>query len=121
MPDLLLEIAVRGADDPDVDLHLGAATEAAELPLLQDAEELRLQLEQELPISSRNSVPLCASSVAEPPLVGAGERASLVPKSSDSMRVAGIAPQFTATNGFSLRGEVVDRARDPCPYRSRRR
>ena len=48
LPDLLLEIAVRGAEHADVHLDLRPPSEPAEPPLLEHAEELRLQLERQL-------------------------------------------------------------------------
>ena len=61
--DRLLEVAVGGRDDAHVDLDGALAADALELPLLQDAQQLDLDVEVERsPISSRKIVPRCASS-----------------------------------------------------------
>ena len=46
--DSLFQVAVRGGDDPDVDLPWGIAADSVELVFLQDAEELGLGLQRQL-------------------------------------------------------------------------
>src|SRR6185503_6019941 len=45
---LLLEIAVRRGDEPDVHFHRPSAADALELLLLQDAQQLHLRIERQL-------------------------------------------------------------------------
>src|SRR6266496_6464901 len=64
------------------------------------------------PISSRNNVPLCASSKFPMRRWSAPVKAPRsYPNSSDSMSVAGIAEQLRARNAFSFRGERLWMAR----------
>ena len=58
------------------------------------------------PTSSKNKVPPCACSNFPGRLATAPVNAPLTwPKSSDSMRLAGMAAQFTSTKGLSALGE----------------
>ncbi len=57
-----LEIAVRRRDEADVDLDRLGAAETLHLALLEHAQELDLRGREMSPISSRKSVPPCASS-----------------------------------------------------------
>ena len=46
--DLVLEVAVRGGDDPDVDLARLGTADAAHLAVLERAEKLGLQIDRQL-------------------------------------------------------------------------
>ena len=71
--DLGLEVAVGRGDDAHVDLDRLGRADAADLALLQHAQQLHLHLGAISPISSRKSVPPVASS-KRPRFVRAGAR-----------------------------------------------
>jgi hypothetical protein len=60
----LRQVFVGGGDDPHVDGLGPSAAEAADDPVLGDLEQLRLQAGESIPISSRKSIPRCASSAS---------------------------------------------------------
>ena len=77
--DLLLQVAVGGADHPYVDRDLALAAEPAQPFLLEDAEELGLQLDGNLAdLVEEERAAVRQLPGAEPALIGAGEGASLV-------------------------------------------
>ena len=93
------------SDDPRGHSNRPLAAERLHLSFLQGTQELRLRGQGEVD----NLIEEEASAVRELELsllslVRPGERALLIAKSSDSIRVSGIAPQSTATNGLSRRG-----------------
>jgi hypothetical protein len=100
--DLDRRIAVRGADNPHVDLARPRIADALNGPALDEAQELRLQrgvhLAQLVQDSSRNIVPPSASSAAPARSSVAPVKAPRTwPKSSPSIRSLGLAPQLMAT------------------------
>ena len=60
--DHLRQVRVRGGDQAGIGLHGPGAAQPLEFALLEHPQQLGLQLEGRSPISSRNSVPRCASS-----------------------------------------------------------
>ena len=98
--DRLLEVAVGGGDDADVDLDRLGAAEALDHPLLEHAQELDLDLqrqvadlveEQRRP-SAASKRPICRESA---PVYAPRSR----PNSSLSIRAVGMAAQLTRTIG----------------------
>jgi hypothetical protein len=85
--DRRLEVAVAGGDDAHVDRLAHAAADALERALLEHAEELGWRAGAISLISSSRACPVGELEAAAAHLVGPGERALLVPKSSDSEQV----------------------------------
>src|SRR5262245_21898434 len=76
--DRLLEVAVRGRDDPGVDAHVALAAEPRELPVLQHLEQLGLQVRVHLADLVEEDRPVVGElELAELPLLGPRERALL--------------------------------------------
>src|SRR5688572_33092077 len=77
--DFLLQVAVGGRDEPEVDLDQIAAADAHDLPLLQDTEELDLQLGVELAdLVEEERAAVGDLELADLARDGAGERAALM-------------------------------------------
>ena len=77
--DLVLELAVRGADHAHVDRDLALAAQTAEPLLFEHAEELRLQLDGNLADFVEEERPAVGQLPgSEAPLLGAGEGSALV-------------------------------------------
>jgi hypothetical protein len=101
------QVPVGGGDEAHVGGQPLGATHTLELPLLEHAQELGLRGQAHL----RHLVEEQRASCGELHLAGlglgrAGERAALVPNSSDSSRFSGRAAQFSATNGPSARRDA---------------
>ena len=92
LPDRLGEVAIGGGDQPDVGLDRLRGADPLELPLLQDAQQLHLELERQLADlveEERSAVGQLEAAAASP--VGAGEGTLLVAEelALDQARSAG--------------------------------
>src|SRR5213594_370725 len=77
--DGLLEVRVRGGDEPDVDLDRASTADSLDLALLEHAQELHLELgPQCADLVEEHGAPLRQLELPQLPPVGAGERALLV-------------------------------------------
>jgi len=102
--DIPLEIPGGRRHEAHVDLAGFPFAEAPDLPVLEETQELRLERQRELTdlVEEEGSRP--ASSIRPTRSALASVNAPLrCPNSSLSRRFSGIAPQFTATNGFPRR------------------
>ena len=105
LPDFGFKIPVRGDDHADVDIDMMRRTDPMESPFLQNPEEPGLEVqghggdlvEEQCPAIGEFELP--GSAVSAPVYAPRS-----CPKSSASASVGGMAPQLTATNGFSARG-----------------
>ena len=99
LTDLVGEVAIGSRDDPHVDVDGARAPEAFELPFLQDPQQLRLELNRQVPdlVEEQRS----AMGQLEPPGLArmrARERAALTSEEFALDSVAGSAAQLSATN-----------------------
>ena len=94
------QVAVGGGDEPHVDLDVAGVADAANLALLDGAQELDLHRgrnlgdlveKQRAAVGRREEALVLATAPVKAPLTW--------PKSSDSIRFSGTAPQLTETNG----------------------
>ena len=100
-----LDVEVRGREDPHVDVDVAVVPDAADLELLERAEDLGLRGERHRADSSRRSVPPSASSKRpRRAFVAPLNAPRTCPKSSLSMRSSGMAAQLSVTNGLPARG-----------------
>src|SRR2546427_1935075 len=102
--DQVLEITVRGCDQPDIGPQRRRAADPFVLPFLQHAEQLCLDRRGEIAdlIEEERAAggDLEATALET---IGTGERSSLMSEELDSASVSGSAAQLTATNGPSER------------------
>ena len=100
------EVPVRGGDHPHVDAARGAVADAADLAVLEHAQQLGLQRARQLADLVEEQRAAAASSNSPRWSPTAPVKAPRTwPKSSDSSSASGIAAQLTATNGWPARGE----------------
>src|SRR5262249_12134303 len=95
-----LEIAIRGGDHADIDLHRRVAADAGESKILEDVQQFGLQLGRQVAdLVQVDRALVRVLEAPELPLRGARERPLSWPNSSDSSRPDGIAAQLTRTKG----------------------
>src|ERR1041384_2357063 len=75
----LREVSMGGCDDADIDLHGPCTAETLELVLLENAKQLRLQFERNVPdLIQEQRAAVCAFEPSEAGADGAGKRAALM-------------------------------------------
>gem|GEM_PF-2339635 len=118
--DLLLEVAVGGADDAHVHGDLGLSAEATELFLFDDPQEFRLQLDGQLAhLVEEERATVGELEAAEPALVRAGEGTLLVPEDLGLHQRGGDGGAVDGDEGLvPPRREVVNGAGDHLLARS---
>ena len=95
-----------------VDVDLLAPAHAANLPLLQRPQQLGLQHQRQLPqFVEKERAVIRKFQQADPPAFGPGERRlARGRKTRSPIRLSGIAPQSTGTNGPAAPAATVDAA-----------
>ena len=115
----LLEVAVRRRDHAHVDVDLLAAADAAEIPLLERAQELGLQERRHLPDLVEEDGPAVGQlERAQPGCDRAREGPLLVAEQLGFQQVSGIAAQLIGMKGWAARAERWCRVRRRVPFLS---